>query len=74
MPEVPVHRTDRDILILAARALGAIDRHGPRGLTMISTDQIEAMALSLAMLGLMPIPPEMKQPPERLVAARMMEF
>lgn len=42
----------------AARALGKIDLYGsPRGVTMVTTDEIEAMALLLASLGLTALPP-----------------
>lgn len=45
-------------IILAARALGKVDMYGlPRGITMITTLEIEAMALLLASLGLTPLPP-----------------
>ena len=45
-------------IILAARALGKVDTYGlPRGVTMITTHEIEAMALLLASFGLVPIQP-----------------
>lgn len=46
------------MILLAARGLGKVDLHGvPRGVTMISTEEIEAMALLLASLGLSPLQP-----------------
>jgi hypothetical protein len=45
------------ILDRAARALGRIDRDGPRAITTLSVAEIEAMALALVLLGLAPIPP-----------------
>jgi hypothetical protein len=50
-------RADRDTLIRAGRALGRIDTYGERGLTMLSTNDIEAMALALVMRGIKAIPP-----------------
>lgn len=49
-------------IILAARALGKIDLYGTRGLTMVSTAEIEAMALMLAYFELRPLPPESALP------------
>lgn len=51
----PLDRTT--MLARASTALGTVDLYGPRGVTMLSTDQIEAMALTLAALGLVPTPP-----------------
>lgn len=45
------------ILQRASAALGRIDLHGRRGVTDLSVDQIEAMALLLALLGLIPTLP-----------------
>lgn len=45
------------VLTRASAALGKVDLHGHRGLTMLSIEEIEAMALLLAMLGLVPTPP-----------------
>ena len=42
------------ILERASKAIGTVDRHGRRGVTLLSVDQIEAMALVLALLGLHP--------------------
>ena len=50
-------RTELDILVSAGRALGRIDQSGERGLSMLSLDDIEAMALALVLLGLVAIPP-----------------
>lgn len=49
--------TEREILERAARAIGRIDRDGPRGVTLLSMAEIEAMALALVCLGLVAIPP-----------------
>jgi hypothetical protein len=49
-------------ILLAARALGKIDLYGTRGLTMVSTAEIEAMALMLAHFEMRPLPPESAAP------------
>lgn len=67
-------RSDRDILISAARALGRVDLYGNRALTGLSTNQIEDMALALVILGLAPIPPLQLQAPDRIVFPRLKEF
>lgn len=41
----------------AARGMGKVDLHGPRGATLVSRDEIEAMAGALATLGLRAIHP-----------------
>jgi len=56
----------RPMLVHASRALGRVDLHGHRGLTMLSIDEIEAMALLLALFGLVPTPPG-KEPPAILI-------
>ena len=49
--------TERQMLELAARAVGKIDRDGIRGVTRITADETVAMALTLVCLGLIPIAP-----------------
>ena len=51
------------MLALASTALGKVDLHGHRGVTMVSTAEIEAMALLLAALGLVPTRPGEPAPP-----------
>jgi hypothetical protein len=51
-------RTDLDVLTGAAKALGWINRDGLRGITKVSVDDIENMALALIILGLVPISPD----------------
>lgn len=41
----------------AARGLGKVDAYGPRGATLVSQEEIEAMAGTLALCGVTPIPP-----------------
>lgn len=72
-PERPT-RSDRDILISAARALGKVDLLGTRALTNLSIHDCEDMALALVILGLAPIPPLQLQAPDRLVFPRLKEF
>lgn len=57
MPHDPALMTERQMLELAARAVGRIDRDGLRGVTLVSTEEIWAMALTLVRLGLVVIPP-----------------
>ncbi|MDT8856456.1 hypothetical protein RNZ50_15790 [Paracoccaceae bacterium Fryx2] len=49
--------TETDMVTLAARGVGKVDALGPRGATLCSVAEIEAMAGLLAVLGLPPIPP-----------------
>lgn len=51
------------MLALASTALGKVDVYGQRGLTMISVHEVEAMALTLAALGLVPTLPGDAAPP-----------
>lgn len=39
-----------DILLRAAGAVAKVDRLGPRGLTLLSLDEIEALILALVIL------------------------
>lgn len=43
--------TEAELFATAARAVGKIDAHGTRGATMLSLDEIEAMAGALIVLG-----------------------
>lgn len=45
------------MLARASTALGKVDLYGPRGLTMISAEETEALVLTLAALGLVSTPP-----------------
>lgn len=47
----------------AQRGVGKIDRDGRRGATLVSLDEVEAMALLLAILGITPIYPGTYAPP-----------
>lgn len=51
-----------EILTRASSALGKVDLHGRRGVTMLSVDETEAMALLLATLGLVPTLPGQAPP------------
>ncbi|SOC19601.1 hypothetical protein [Rhodobacter maris] len=53
----PERLTNDELMTRAARGLGKIDQHGPRGVTLVSFEEIEAMAGLLACLGLVPIYP-----------------
>lgn len=63
MSKAPSPIDPAQMILLAARGLGKVDLHGtPRGVTMITTAETEAMALLLAALGLSPLPPEAPAP------------
>ena len=62
--------TERQMLERASRAVGKIDMAGKRGLTMVSMDELEAMALSLVHLGLVAVVPG-RPMPEQLVVGRV---
>ena len=47
-----------EILTRAARGMGKVDLWGRRGATLVSADEVEAMALALALFGLAPIRPD----------------
>ncbi|MBP9184270.1 MAG: hypothetical protein KBF78_14135 [Fuscovulum sp.] len=49
--------SQRQMLEMAARAVGRIDRDGVRGATRVSVDEIAAMAGVLVTLGLVPVQP-----------------
>lgn len=52
-----------DILHRAGRGIGKVDRDGLRGATLVTTDEIEAMAALLAILGIKPVDPGEYTPP-----------
>ncbi len=47
----------------AQRGVGKVDRDGRRGATLVSLDEVEAMAILLAVLGVPPIHPDAYAPP-----------
>lgn len=49
-----------EVLTLAAQGVGKVDLWGSRGATLVSQQEIEAMALALACLGLRAIHPSMQ--------------
>lgn len=49
--------TESQMLRRAATGLGKVDAYGLRGASLISLDEIEAMAALLAICGLTPIAP-----------------
>lgn len=66
-PEPEPFSSTRDMLELAARGLGKVAAYdGPRGVTLVSVDEIAAMAGTLLALGLVPVPPG-AAPPETLI-------
>ena len=53
----PTRLTMDELTLRAARGLGKVDALGHRGVTLVTADEIEAMAGLLALLGLVPVPP-----------------
>lgn len=60
--------SETDLLVRAARGLGKVDTFGARGVTLVSAEEIEAMAGLLAVFGLVPIPPGGAVPDQLLTA------
>ncbi|TKD17929.1 hypothetical protein FBT96_12350 [Rhodobacter capsulatus] len=54
---MPDRLTPEEMVTRAATALGKIDLYGARGITMVSFEEIEAMACLLADSGLPPVYP-----------------
>lgn len=52
----PTRFTENEMLDLAANAVRKIDSHGRRGTSMVTYDEIEAMAATLVCLGMKPLP------------------
>lgn len=52
-----IRMTEAQMLRRAATGLGKVDAYGLRGASLISLDEIEAMAALLAFCGLTPIAP-----------------
>lgn len=66
-PEPQPFASTRDMLELAARGLGKVAAwDGVRGVTLVSVDEIAAMAGVLLAFGLVPVPPG-ATPPETLI-------
>lgn len=61
--------TMTEMLTLAARGLGKIDQLGLRGASLVSTDELTAMAGALAAFGLVAIPPG-GAVPDRLIITK----
>lgn len=58
--------TEREMLEIASRAVGRVMRDDLRGMTLLSIDEIAAMAMTLTALGLIPTLPG-DEPPARLI-------
>jgi hypothetical protein len=63
----PVRFSTPELLIAAARGLGKVDALGDRGVTLVSMDEIAAMAGVLALFGLVPIVPGATEIPKTLI-------
>lgn len=59
--------SEREMLELAARGLGKVDHLGVRGVTLVSMEEIAAMAGVLAVAGLKPVLPGEEAPEELMV-------
>ncbi|WP_413851700.1 hypothetical protein [Albidovulum sp.] len=55
--------TIAELTVRARRGIGKVDRSGLRGATLVSADEVEAMAMLLAILGVAPIYPGTYAPP-----------
>ncbi|RUS64898.1 hypothetical protein EGN72_02585 [Pseudorhodobacter sp. E13] len=62
--------TLQELTLRAARGLGKVDTLGHRGVTLVTADEVEAMAGMLALFGLVPVPPG-GPVPERLIVNAM---
>lgn len=54
---MPPEWSQRQMLEQAARAMGKVDLHGIRGASLVSMEEVIAMATTLASFGLVPIYP-----------------
>jgi hypothetical protein len=52
----PKRCDSEEILKLAARAVARVDRQGPRGVTMVTHAETEALVIVALMSGLLPAP------------------
>ncbi|MFN3575398.1 MAG: hypothetical protein ACK4TJ_00200 [Tabrizicola sp.] len=68
----PRRFTEREMLEAASQAVGRVCRDDVRGVTMLSIDDIVAMAGTLLAMGLVPTPPG-KAPPETLISTAAKE-
>lgn len=55
-----------EMIDLAQRGIGKVTLHGPRGATLVSMEEIEAMAAMLLVLGVRPIQPGAYSPPSKI--------
>lgn len=60
--------TLQELMERAARGLGKVDALGHRGVTLVTVDEIEAMAGMLALFGLVPVPPGAPIPAQLIIA------
>lgn len=54
MAEKPNPIGERQMIVLARNAVTKVNRHGKRGVTLLSLDEMEAAILMLVCLGVMP--------------------
>lgn len=66
----PIPFEAAEMLELASRAVGKVDAWGPRGATLVSVEELEAMAAALVSFGLVATPPGQKSPAVIVVPRR----
>lgn len=66
----PVQLTMEELTLRAARGLGKVDALGQRGVTLVTADEVEAMAGMLALFGLVPVPPSAPVPAQLIIGKR----
>ena len=64
----PTRLTAQELVLRAARGLGKVDTLGHRGVTLVTAEEVEAMAGMLAVFGLVPIPPGGSAPPHPFIS------
>lgn len=58
----PKRWSEAELLTLAQRGVGRVDRDGMRGATLVTIEEVAAMAALLALLGVRAIYPDTYQP------------
>lgn len=62
----PVRWTIPEMMELAARGVGKVNHYGERGATLVSMEEVSAMAGLLAIFGLKPVVPGTYPPPNQI--------
>ncbi len=64
MAKTPEPWAPGEMLELAGRGVGRVDRDGLRGATLVTMEEIAAMAAVLALVGVKPVYPGTYPPPD----------